>query len=256
MAYVAGALSVTSYSQTVATVVSAVATGGTGPYTYQWYRSTTTGFTPGPSNIIAGATALTLNDTGLIPGTQYYYKVVATDTGNANTTVTSTQLGVLTTNVVPTPNQFAMSTTLGMLDMPFNYGTISAIIDPAFTGTAFAGQPVKLVAGTSGGAPKVTPCTLASDPVFGYINYNIKNIGFVANQSVELSQSGNMMYLYATAAITQGARVMVDIATVGGVVAYSAGGGQAIVGWAFDGAAGAGALIRVRLDAVPTFVFA
>lgn len=66
-----------------------VATGGTSPYTYQWYRSTTSGFTPGGGNILSGATSLTLADTTASTGTIYYYKLVSTDSAGTPATVTS-----------------------------------------------------------------------------------------------------------------------------------------------------------------------
>jgi hypothetical protein len=69
----AGTASVVSVGNTIATVTVGNATGGSGTYTYQWYRSTSSGFTPGAGNIVAGATSQTLNDTGLTNGTTYYY---------------------------------------------------------------------------------------------------------------------------------------------------------------------------------------
>lgn len=64
---------------TTATVVASPA-GGVPAYGYQWYRSTTTGFTPGAGNIVSGATSATLADTGLTEGTTYYYVCRVTDT--------------------------------------------------------------------------------------------------------------------------------------------------------------------------------
>jgi titin len=75
----AGTASVVSVGGTIATVTVGNASGGTSPYTYQWYRSTTSGFTPGSGNIIPGATTQTYTDTGLIPGTTYYYVNQVTD---------------------------------------------------------------------------------------------------------------------------------------------------------------------------------
>jgi hypothetical protein len=60
MTLTAGAITQTAVTDTTASLVVAAATGGTRPYTYQWYRSTTSGFSPGGGNIISGATALTL----------------------------------------------------------------------------------------------------------------------------------------------------------------------------------------------------
>jgi cytochrome c553 len=96
MSLTAGSLSQISVGQLNNSLAATAATGGIGPYTYQWYRSLVSGFTPGPTNLVAGATALTLQDSGLTPGEQYYYNMVATDTGNSNATVQYTELPVLT----------------------------------------------------------------------------------------------------------------------------------------------------------------
>jgi hypothetical protein len=74
-----GTASTVSVGNTIATVTVGNATGGTPPYSYQWYRSTTSGFTPGGGNIVAGATNQTLNDTGLTNGLTYFYVNVVTD---------------------------------------------------------------------------------------------------------------------------------------------------------------------------------
>lgn len=83
----AGTASTTSSGDTVATVTATDATGGAMPYTYQWKRSITSGsgFVP-----LAGATSLTLNDSGLTNGTTYYYVLAYTDAGGA--VVTSNQV--------------------------------------------------------------------------------------------------------------------------------------------------------------------
>ena len=84
---------------TTANLASTAATGGTGPYTYQWHRSTVSGFTPGSGDALSGATSLTLADGGpLTPGTTYYYVLVVTDTGTSGT-INSAQF-----NLVPVTN--------------------------------------------------------------------------------------------------------------------------------------------------------
>ena len=245
MATTAGALTLVSVQSTTASLSSAAATGGTGPYTYQWYKSTTSGFSPGAGNIISGATALTLSATGLIPGTQYYFEVVATDSGSV--TGNSSQLSVLTTAPVLSQNQFALAPYLGSLDLMYNTDTVAAQIDASAAANVFyPGQAVKLVANNNGGLPKVIGCTAKTDAVFGWINYDVKSASFGAGQNCEISQSGNVMYLYATGAITQGAQVCLDTTTIGGVQAT--GNSATLVGWAFDGAAAAGSLIRVKIQ--------
>lgn len=249
MATTAGALSQISVSSTTASLSSAVATGGTGPYTYQWYRSTTTGFTPGGGNIITGATSLTLNDSGLIPNTQYFYKVIATDSGAV--AGTSAQLAVSTTAPVLNPNQFAQAVIVGMVDLRFDYDTVSVQIDSSQATPLFAGAAVKVV-DSADGVPKVVGCTANSDEVFGFINFDIKTVSFAAGSSCEISQSGNVMYLYATGAISRGTQVQLDISTNGGVAAKVGSSGADLVGWAYDKATTAGQLIRIRVS-VPSF---
>lgn len=244
MATTAGALSQVSVGSTTASLSSAVATGGTAPYTYQWYRSTTSGFSPGAGNIIDGATELTLDDTGLIPNTQYYYVVVATDAGAV--TDDSAQLAVATAAPALSPNQFAQSAYLGMIDMRFPYNTISVQIDATQATALYAGAAVKMV-DSSGGVPKVVGCSAESDEVLGFINFDIKTVSFVAGVGAEISMAGNVMYLYSTAAFARGVQLTLDLTTNGGVHAASGETGDTIIGWAFDKATAAGQLVRVFL---------
>ncbi len=235
-----------------AVLTSPAATGGTGPYTYQWYRSTTTGFSPGGGTLIAGATALSLTDTGLIPNTIYYYKIRATDTGDSNTTADSAQSVLTTSGPSQNPNAFDMSPTLGMVDLPYNTNTVAVMIDASETGTLYQGSPVKIV-DSAGGIPKVVKCAANTDNVMGFINYNIKNQAFVAGMPCEISMAANVIFLYATGPIARGVRVVLDLLN-NGVAAASGSGGENIVGWAYDKAAAQGELIRIKL-LTPSFTF-
>lgn len=81
----AGNATAISTGSTTVTATVGTATGGIAPYTYQWYRSTSSGFTPGVGNIVSGATSQTLSDTGLTASTTYYYVNIAKDSiGNAS----------------------------------------------------------------------------------------------------------------------------------------------------------------------------
>lgn len=251
MSITAGVLSQVSVTSTTASLLATAATGGTGPYTYQWYRSTTTGFSPGGGNIISGATSLALTDTGLIPNTQYYYKVIATDTGHSNDVVTYTQLAVATSAPVLSPNQFQQTPYLGTLDQAFDYDTTAVQIDVSQATALYAGSAVKMV-DSAGGVPKVVGCSANSDVVLGFINYDIKSQSFLAGANAEISMSGNVMYLYATGAIARGAQVTLDLTTNGGVAQLVGSSGAQIVGWAMDKAAAAGTLIRVFIK-TPSF---
>lgn len=249
MSIAAGALSQVSVAGQSAQLASAVATGGTAPYTYQWYRSTTTGFSPGGGNIIAGATSLTLNDSGLIPNTPYFYVVVATDAVAA--TANSTQLAVTTTPQSLSQNQFQQNPLLGQIDMRFPYNTISVQIDSSQATPLYAGSAVKMV-DSAGGAPKVIGCTADSDEVLGFINFDIKSISFVAGQPCEISMAGNVVFLFATGAIGRGKQVALDSTSPGAVQLAFGDTGDDIVGWALDKASAYGDMIRVHLT-TPSF---
>ncbi len=70
--------------------LASLSTGGTGGNTFQWYRSTTYGFTPGIGNVLTGATTQNYSDTTAVAGTLYFYAVIVTDSSTA--TVTSAQV--------------------------------------------------------------------------------------------------------------------------------------------------------------------
>lgn len=245
MSLTAGVITLVQAGQTQNKLSATAASGGTGPYTQQWYRSTTTGFSPGGGNIIAGATALTLTDTGLVPNTQYYYKVVYTDTGASNATITATQLGVITMLPQPSQNRMQQAAVVGMIDMRFNPNTVAVQIDISQATPLYAGSPVKIV-NSADGIPKVVGCAASSDECLGFINYNIKNVAFIAGMPAEISMASNVMFLYATSVIARGSRVALDLAG-NGVTALLGSGGADIVGWAYDQAPSPGTLIRVFL---------
>lgn len=251
MVLTAGTLSLSSKTSTTANLAATAATGGVGANSYQWYRSQTSGFTPGGGNIISGATALTLADSGLVPGTQYYYKVVATDEDSPPETVEYTQLSVVTDAPVVNPNQFNQVPYLGMIDMRFPYNTVSVLIDASQSSALYAGAAVKMV-DSAGGVPKVVGCTADTDEVLGFINYDIKTVSYTAGVPAEISMAGNVMYLYATAAIARGIQVALALSTNGGVQPATGATSDRIVGWAYDKATLPGELIRVFLK-TPSF---
>ena len=263
MAFAAGALSKVLIGQTTAQLSSAAASGGVGPYTYQWYRSTTSGFTPGAGSLISGATSLALSDSGLLPGVIYYYEVVATDVGNSGATANSSQLAVATEPGL-SQNQFAQSPIVGIVDLINSASNIIACqVDPSVSSPVYPGQGVKIVANTAGGTPKVAPVASKSDPVFGFAKFNIKDIQYAsqgnpavfvaAGQTLEVAMWGTCIWCYATGAVSQFAEVCLDPSYVGGVQAV--GNSATIVGMAIDGSA-SGGLIRVMLTPNPAYATA
>lgn len=224
-------------------------TAGTPPVAYQWHRSTTSGFTPSGGTALAGKTALLLEDTTVIPGTNYYYKLVGVDA--VPDTATTAQSAVTTGAPVQDPNQFAQTAQLGMLDLKDSLGTISVQIDASVVTALRAGQAVKVV-DSAGGIPKVIACSANADDCAGFLNYDVKSPSFKAGDRAEMSMEGNVMFLYATEAIPRFGRVTLDINTIGGVQVVVA--TERILGIAIDKASGAG-LIRVLLK-TPSNTFA
>lgn len=117
----AGSISLVSNTNTQAVFSATDATAGTAPYTYQWYRSTVNGFTPGSGSLLSGKTSLSLTDTGLTAGGTYYYVI-----GYADAAAGSAFSGQYTLNLPldpPTAIGFiGDSTTVG-----FGAGTSPAI---------------------------------------------------------------------------------------------------------------------------------
>ena len=252
MTITAGALSLVSVGSNTAVLSATAASGGTAPYMYQWYRSTSTGFSPGAGNIIAGATSLSLSDSGLIPVSTMYYKVVATDAAAA--TVTYTQLAVTTTATQLSQNVVYQSPIVGSVQEPYSTGTFPVQIDFSQSGPLYPGDAVKFV-NSAGGVPKVIGCSANSDEVYGFLNYNLKNIAYQPGNAAEVSAAGNVIYLYATGAIARGDQVTLDVSQSASVRDYSsASSGDNIVGYAMDQAAGFGSLIRVVVR-TPSFLF-
>lgn len=251
MALTPGVITVGAITPNTVQLSASEPQSGSAPFTYQWYRSQTSGFSPGPGNMISGATALEFTDTGLVPGTKYYYKLIATEDGPSPDEAAYTQAEAVTSAPVQNPNQFAQGAYLGMIDLRFPYNTVSVLIDTTESGDLYAGGAVKLV-DSAGGVPKVVGCTADTDEVFGFLNYDIKTVAFKAGMAAEVSMAGNVMSLYSTGAISRGAKVCLTLSTNGGVAAATGSSGKRVVGWAYDKATLPGQLIRVFLK-TPTF---
>jgi len=251
MVLTAGVITSQSVGFNTAMLSATAASGGTGPYTQQWYRSTTTGFSPGSGNILAGQTGLTLSDTDLIPNTTYYYKVVYTDTGHSNDTVTATQLAITTLPESQDINQFEITPFLGMVDLKVGTTNVTAAAIASTQATPlYAGSFVN-IANDSQGIPTVSGIAADTDNAWGVICYDIKSKQYNAGARAEIAQAGTCIWLYATTAIARGAQVSPDVTSQGAVQAAT--GSDAIVGVAFDSAAGYGQLIRVVLS-TPSFL--
>ncbi len=196
------------------------ASGGTGPYTYNVYRTAGGSITPSGGNIIAtGLTALTFTDTGLFPNTEYTYDVRSVDTGNAGATEDATSI-ITTAPYYQGMNQFQMKPFLATLDQAYNYNTKAYMIDPSTTGLIYPGTSVKRTQpSTTEGIRFCTPCTAATDACIGFIIYSYKDPYFIGGSTVHLAQEGDVIRLLCT--VTGNLTVQpygeLDLNTVGGV---------------------------------------
>lgn len=252
MAMTAGVVSQNSVSSNTATVSSTAPTGGVGTMTQQWYRDTTSGFTPGAGNIVSGATDRTLEDSGLIPNTTYFYKAVYTDEDTPTpATATSNELTVVTGAVLPDQNQFEQSTVLGQLDQRYSNNTTPVMIHSSQTTPLYPGSWVKVV-DTSDGVPQVVGCSAVADDAAGVLNYDIKSAAFNAGDRAEMSEGGNVVYLMPTVSGSRWQRYQMDLATVAGVKPITPSNGASIVALSFDKPV-AGTPSRFRILPTPAF---
>jgi hypothetical protein len=154
-------------------------------------------------------------------------------------------------------NQFAQIPVLGMMDAKRSQNTLSCEVDSssAQSGGLKVGQPVKLV-DSSGGVPKVVELASATDIVFGFIIYDIKDASFPPLAAVEVMTGfDDVMYMVALGAISRGAILKVDpgnFTSTPQVTTNVTGSGIPIIGWALDKAVNAGDLIRVS-SALPAY---
>jgi lysophospholipase L1-like esterase len=127
-----GSLQVTSVTKTSQTVISSSPSGGTSPYTYQWYRSTTSGTASAiavSGNLISGATSLTLNDTGLTLQTTYYYVLQTTDSATPTA-------NVVLSAVLTAPTHGNTTVKIGFIGDSITYGAESTVPPPTAAQTA------------------------------------------------------------------------------------------------------------------------
>jgi|GEM_PF-1840298 len=251
MVLTAGTLSLISAGSNSAKLSTTQATGGTAPYTVQWYRDTSgAGFTPGSGNLILNATGLILNNSGLVPNTTYFYKVVYTD--STTSTVESTAFIVTTLPASQGMNQFAMAAILGELDLqsgPKN--VVAAQVDASQSIPLYPGQPIKFV-NNPYGIPTII--STGTDMPNGYIVYDQKSQNFPAGSCCEIAKTGVCIWLYSTAAITRGSMVTLDPDIAYGVKEVIGTSGLPIIGEAFDQASAAGQLLRIILN-VPSNMY-
>lgn len=138
-------------------------------------------------------------------------------------------------------NSFALEPIAGGLDLQFQGSVVSARVKSDEATALIPVQAVKLV-NSYGGIPEVTALAANTDPVFGFVAANPKDISFAAGARLELALQGTVMYMTAGAAIARGAKLEVVNSTK---KVITNAGTNPVCGYAYDRAAADGDLIRV-----------
>lgn len=145
------------------------------------------------------------------------------------------------------PNQFTQIPVAGQVDLLYGPSNVIGVaVSASATGAQYpivAGQGVK-IENSAGGIPKILPLTSVTDPVFGFVVFDIKNINRLQGNNLSLARPGTLIYLPASGAIARGANVQYNYLT-GNV--EPAGGVNPTCGLAYDAAVNAGDLIRVEV---------
>lgn len=150
--------------------------------------------------------------------------------------------------MVLNPNQFALETVQGQLDLLAPGTVISGAVSASQATPIVAGQAVKLE-DSAGGVPKFLSLGGDTEDTFGFMVRNIKDINRSASDALEVAIAGAVMVMTAGAAIGRGEKVEVVSAT--NKVIESAG-VNPVVGYALDKAAADGDLIRVYITTPET----
>lgn len=141
------------------------------------------------------------------------------------------------------PNMFAMETVQGQIDLSFHSSVITCEVSSAQATALVAGQAVKLE-DSAGGMPKVLALAANTDPSFGVVLRNLKDINFPALARVEVALAGSVVYMTAGGAIARGAKVEFVNSTL---KVITAAGTNPVLGFALDKAAGDNSLVRVYI---------
>jgi hypothetical protein len=151
-------------------------------------------------------------------------------------------------------NQFTQSVALGQLTFDPQPDTIPCQLNPstaAAAGTVTGGCAVKLI-NYAGPQVIVDVCTSPSDgPVFGVIEYNKQKSIYVGGDQMNVAGKGNILHLWANAAITRGQRVAITNPATTATPPYVAAdttNGDYTVGFALGQAAGQNNFIKIQVD--------
>lgn len=151
--------SVGTTTTSITVACGAGATGGSGGYTYQWYKDTFPDFSAGVHNQIASSNTLSITDsTGLLPDTYYYYKCRVMDGTNA----------------------VRYSKIIG--------GTLKS---PSI-GVCFVGDSITYGSGATSGKDAPTQCCAILTKTYKHRVVSFSNLGVVGTTTTDWSQTVNI----------------------------------------------------------------
>ncbi len=141
-------------------------------------------------------------------------------------------------------NQFGITTRQGQVDLTFPNNIITCQVGSSQVTALVAGQAVKLLDVAAGGVPNVVSLAANTNPSFGVVVSNIKDINYPAGARVEIGLAGTFIWLTAGAAIAAGAKLEF-VYTTNKVITNA--GTNPLFGYALDQATADGDLIRVGI---------
>jgi len=160
-----GGIFATNVTSSSATLNATAAPGDDGSYTYKWYRSNAAGFTPGPDSLVSSTK--TCEDSGLQPGSTYYYafgrtNLVGTTTYSRTSVKTAAATYALTGPVNGYVNAPAVFTVTANGPL---YGTVIVTPSDGGAGGTFTPASVALQSGNAAIPSTFIYTPAASGPV-------------------------------------------------------------------------------------------
>lgn len=146
-------------------------------------------------------------------------------------------------------NQFGQTPLKGRVSNVPTPSTISCQITGASSNTFYPGTAVVLISGTS--QTILIEKATATQPIFGFVVWNPKQVKWTAGMNVEVAMPGTVMEMESQAAFNRG-QLLQQVATNDQVQAYT-GGTNTTIGIALDTASGANKIVRVLIRTVAEY---
>ena len=150
---------------------------------YRVYRSTTSGFTPGPPTFINSVTSSEYTDSGLTNGTTYYYRIKAEDT-SSNLSQPSDQVSATPSDLTPpsTPTNLTATASDGQVELDWDDNAEPDLQDYNIYRSTTSGSSYILIDSVSGTPPSsdYIDATVTNDEIYYYV---VTAVDAVSNES-------------------------------------------------------------------------